>query len=536
MSSQSMPSAAVTAMFFATPSSSPSPSPIPSEAEITFYYSGISPSPPRRGLIYRTSASARPFVLPRGPEAQRRLKYAVGVHGHAQLNAVWNEKEGVGWKVRDALEDARVGWTSIDLVRFLLQDPEYDGNEDEDREEPLRVVLWIGIRPGSLSASSASLVASAILGILRKARVDDVEVEFRESLFRRGIRGPLTTAFGVGIAPVDKPDRERTIGLYFEDADRLMGLTCRHVLDTTSVEGVSVQLLGTAAFDRLLESIRLSIKGHRINVEICQRTINRTRRTLHSCDEDDVADAKRQLKKAQERMEESNEDIDALEIFYASVEKDWASAENRVIETVFHTPPIAYSHSFMRDWAAIEINASKFGNAFKGAFIALGTKFSSVDLILKLGPNFTYPPNGLLPLHGILSFPGPSFEQDERLIVLKNGYTTGLTFGCACNLVSLVRDPDTGTTSTVCAVFNGPRHLNNPGSDRTGKGDCPAFAAPGDSGSAVVDAQGRILGILVGCAASDDKADVSYVLPMEQVWEDVKSVFPNARLSMNIST
>jgi hypothetical protein len=56
----------------------------PTEYETTFYYSGISHSPPK--LVYRTSKV--PFVRPRGPEAYRRLKYLCPIYDH-KLGDKW---------------------------------------------------------------------------------------------------------------------------------------------------------------------------------------------------------------------------------------------------------------------------------------------------------------------------------------------------------------------------------------------------------------------------------------------------------------
>ena len=79
-----------------------------------FYYAGISLTPSK--LVYRTDSGTRPFTMPKGLEAYRRLKRARGVFGQP-LNVVW--KTTVGPKVRDLLNARRIAWTSIDGVRFL---------------------------------------------------------------------------------------------------------------------------------------------------------------------------------------------------------------------------------------------------------------------------------------------------------------------------------------------------------------------------------------------------------------------------------
>jgi hypothetical protein len=68
---------------------------LPLKVEATFYYAGISRSPPK--LVYRTSKD--PFVMPKGPEAYRRLKTSIQ-STTTNLATKW---EDVRPKVRDLL-------------------------------------------------------------------------------------------------------------------------------------------------------------------------------------------------------------------------------------------------------------------------------------------------------------------------------------------------------------------------------------------------------------------------------------------------
>ncbi|KIY68358.1 hypothetical protein CYLTODRAFT_443396 [Cylindrobasidium torrendii FP15055 ss-10] len=435
------------------------PSPYPSEAEREFYYSGISPSPLR--LVYRTSASARPFF----PEVQRRLEYAGGTRVGGGAGGVDVHRSRPTTETRTRTEKNQ-GWFCGSAL----------GPESSPPPPPRS-------SPPTSSASCAKQAWRMWTSSSASPCFDGWEEGGADE--DGAVRSPSTTALGMGIAPVDKPDREGTIGLYFEVGGRLMGLTCRHVLlDDEEEAGKDVQILGTAAFERLLE------------------TISRTKETLHAGDEDDVSDAKKHLKKSYKLLEESNEAIDALEIFYAAVEKDWTSPENRVIGNIHYAPPILRA----------PLDTSKFDKAFKGSFVDLARPQTPIS--------HTHRTVFELPLRRIV----PSSSSSAPFIVLKNGSASGLTFGRSSSLTSFVRDPQTGAAVTLWPVFN---DLPVRGGNR----DCPAFAAPGDSGTAVVDAQGRVLGMLVGSAASDEEnVDVSYVLPMESVWEDVRRVFPDATL------
>jgi hypothetical protein len=73
---------------YASSTSSNSPPCLVSKLEAMFYYSGISPTPPK--LVYRTGSSKMPWSKPTGLESYHKLKQARGVFGH-KLNAVWKD-------------------------------------------------------------------------------------------------------------------------------------------------------------------------------------------------------------------------------------------------------------------------------------------------------------------------------------------------------------------------------------------------------------------------------------------------------------
>ncbi|KAI0032653.1 hypothetical protein K488DRAFT_49424 [Vararia minispora EC-137] len=523
-----------------------------------FYYAGISPTPPR--LVYRTGSDARPFIMPKGLEAYRRLKETRGVFNHP-LNLVWATKAGP--KVRDLLTAERVAWTSIDGIRFLT-------HEDDGTTTLGPVVVWVGVCPGSLTGDDAFIAAGKILDVLSGFDVHDVEVEFRESLYHRSVGpallksvsnvnhivdvcDPLTTALGLPIATAERPDAQGTVAVYFAEggeSTKTLALTCHHVAlkvdadhneDYTLQGGgaprKSVHLLGTRAFNRLLESIRLRIGRHGIMVEILERDIKRSKDKLEGdeeLDEDDVAEAKKELTKAQGQLAEANEAIEALEKFYATVKKDWGSAKNRIIGHIRRSPPVAFNvqpGGFTSDWAVIELDGSRFKN-YKGSFIGLETKIGRDDFTLKMyprddgRPSFKYPAGRLLPIRGMISeelMRAPDMldhDNEPCLIVIKSGNATGVTIGRATGIESFVRDLDTGETSMEWAVYN---YDNKSG----------VFSAPGDSGSLVVDGLGRMGGMLNGGSGKTESSDITYVTPMFQLWKWVKAEFPDAYLCPN---
>lgn len=137
-----------------------------------------------------------------------------------------------------------------------------------------------------------------------------------------------------------------------------------------------------------------------------------------------------------------------------------------------------------------------------------------------------YPGDGLLPVKGFLmehemQHPAELDTYDEPFLpVLKNGNATGLTCGRASGLVSFVRThaaDGAAETSIALAVY--------PYSYKHG-----AFAAPGDSGSIVVDGRGRVVGLLSSGAGKAHEIDVAYLTPYYWLEQRIKEAFPDSSL------
>ncbi|KIO23493.1 hypothetical protein M407DRAFT_27021 [Tulasnella calospora MUT 4182] len=140
--------------------------------------------------------------------------------------------------------------------------------------------------------------------------------------------------------------------------------------------------------------------------------------------------------------------------------------------------------------------------------------------------SFKYPSGGLLQVTGVLSKeeirkPTQLDANGEKCILaIKNGLASGVTVGRASGIESFVRvyGPEGKTwTSREIAVY--------PYSQKDG-----AFSAPGDSGSIVVNWEGRIIGQLNGGAGTTDSTDVTYLTPFHWLLEQIKKAFPDAFL------
>ncbi|KAF8260461.1 hypothetical protein EI94DRAFT_1610857 [Lactarius quietus] len=517
-----------------------------------YYYSGISPTPPK--LVYRTGSLKTPWIKPTGLESYRKLKQVRGVFGH-RINDVW---EDVGPQFRDLLNTQGVAWTSIDVARFIT-----DGDGDEKIRGP--VVLWIGVRPDSLQGEDAFNSGEEILDLLARFQIDDVEVEYRESVYRRSVgpallrsvsnhnttvdvRGPLTPALGLPIAASDRPDAQGTMALYFGeggDSDKVLGLTCHHFLFKTDAQtnddyvfaGASsprknVQLLGTRAFDKLLASIKLRIGRHGIMVELYKEEIKTLEERENGDDEEDVEEAREELEKTRPLLASANRAIEDLERFYKQVKSEWGPPAQRTIGHIRSSPAVAFHvgpKGFTEDWGAFQLDGPKFKDAFKGNYIDLGTEIPSDKFTLKMYPRddgkttFNYPPNRLLPLRDMITeelMRRPDMldhDNEACLFVIKSGNATDVTIGRATGIFSFVRDEETGEESREWAIYNYDSESG-------------VFSKGGDSGSIIVDVLGRIGGLLTGGTGKTETFDVTYATPMWWLWPRIKQHFPNANL------
>lgn len=320
------------------------------------------------------------------------------------------------------------------------------------------------------------------------------------------------------------------MALYFtesRDSDKVLGLTCHHVLIKTdgAINGdyvfagadaphKSVQLLGTCAFDKLLDSITVRISRHRIMVKIYEGQIKRLEVRVGGDDKDNAAEAKKELRKTQGLLDEANEAIEDLEEFYRKIKKGRGAPSQRTIGYIRSSPAIAFNvgpEGFTEDWGAFELDSCTFREAFKGNFINLGTEIPSDHFTLRMYPRndgkatFRYPDDRLLPLHSMITeelMREPDMldhDNEACLLVIKDGNAADVTIGRATGIFSFVCDNDK-LRSPWSAIYN---YDNKSG----------VFSAPGDSGSIIVDGLGCIGGLLTDGTGKTETSDATYATP-----------------------
>lgn len=232
---------------------------LPDELEQRCYYFNIR-GDGRLGpkLIYRTSKDI--FTPPSGPENEIRSIRLLQVGSHAQLG-----KDDLWAAVRDKvsdfqcntfrtlrfspevgelLDERKIPFTSIDLVRFGWDEYDEDGRRIKVTSG---VTIWVGVHECGTTPEDALESSQDILAFLKQHGIDDVEVAFRESE-ARFLAGPplyapvddthhlknvihsVTTALGLPIAGETTPTSQGTMGFYFRIGKDLYGVTARHVL------------------------------------------------------------------------------------------------------------------------------------------------------------------------------------------------------------------------------------------------------------------------------------------------------------------
>ncbi|CAL1705516.1 unnamed protein product, partial [Somion occarium] len=526
--------------------------PAVSTDEATYYYAGISPSPPK--LVFRTSK--QPWVKPTGPEAYRHLKQLRPVYGH-QLNDQWDT---IGPQVLGLLDEQGVRFSSVDIVRF---------RSDTDANVVVSlVVLWIGVLPDSLVGEDAFNSANGLLDLLKSHGIHDVDVEYRESVYRRStgpelyapasdfnptknVIDPLTTSLPLPIANAKTSHLQGTLGFYFAEggeSEDILAATARHVLfprdednseytcTNTSKPRNDVLLMGTKAWDDYLQSVQIEIGNLGITVEIHERHLA-TLRPKAEGSTTSAKMAKEELKETEELLRKIREAINKLEEFYDMTKKEWAKPSQQIIGHIVRSPPISVNtppHGFTKDVAIIKLDKEKFKNV-EGPMNVLdlgpeidGAKFTrTIYPRVDTQPEFEYPGDRLLPLREIipenfLHHPDMlDIDGEPCLLVIKRGLTTKTTIGRATGIFSYIRE----------YFPNGTHHTSMEWAILPYDGDSGAFSKDGDSGSIIVDRLGRFGGLLTGVAGKTPSSDVTYATPFFWLWSLIKDMYPNAHLS-----
>lgn len=326
-----------------------------------------------------------------GPESQRIIREARGVHGHP-MQPTW---PGLGRSVCDLLNDNKVLWTSMDCLAFA--------EAGKKKFSPL--LIWIGVEPKSLAYELANTVAEAITYFINQAGFSGFEIGFRESVVSHSggpkmlsfdplndsvpeFREPFAPTLGLFIAPLKTPYYEGTGALYLRessDSKRVFLLTCSHVarpptshLNTglarkkMSQPREHVIALGSSGYTNALKSMMGAIGDQHRSIKDWEAVLRR----LGEPKEEESANAIKRRNEHLDLVEKAKARILEIDTFHNEILKRWTVPEQRVIGEVVHVDPIAVNvgpHGLTRDWALIELKDDKFDwSMFKGNKVYIG--------------------------------------------------------------------------------------------------------------------------------------------------------------------
>ncbi|KZO91421.1 hypothetical protein CALVIDRAFT_568228 [Calocera viscosa TUFC12733] len=197
-----------------------------------------------------------------------------------------------------------------------------------------------------------------------------------------------------------------------------------------------------------------------------------------------------------------------LETFQADLNQ-WSDPTDRIVGHLLHCPDITLATEnigYTQDFAIIQLDEAKFGDAFQGNIIDLGTELTPHELLAIQG---VIEEDELTPPHGY------DVNGKPCTIVLMRGGKSGLSFGRANTLASYTRKyVGISGVSKELAIL--------PYDKKSGP-----FSAGGDSGSIIVDGASRLAGLLTGGSGTTDMTDITYATPASFLVECIQAFNPN---------
>ncbi|KFZ24987.1 hypothetical protein V502_00513, partial [Pseudogymnoascus sp. VKM F-4520 (FW-2644)] len=428
---------------------------------------------------YRYESHHFRFWFPNGPEIpEYKVMSAIGTH---PILAAYDKH--LRSRVLEVL--APIPWQTVDIVRIGFADNEDNPPvvlvtiKEEDVEENLVQAAVDQIRIIMVENGFLDVHAEAKTGMLYSQltyNVDEVvPLKFKQTPKVGCSIGNACTGAG-------------TLCLYVKIQGEMYGLTCKHVLlpmglttpagpisdhSTVAVDGAMVLQPAVADFDE-----EETILKERI--ACCQSWLD-----------DFIVEEKnakmgltppiRQARRHDvQRNREWLDELKAEKAHFDSFKPFMPFGTVHTVPGSLRNPV----HSCARDWLLFKLFEDRFRE----------------------------PPRNI---GGILQFTGSDDHNKNRAVrVAKHGRSTGWTCGTLNELRSNCRVVLPGKAdliTTEWCVFNVPHAAH--------------FSSKGDSGAAVIDFGGKIVGMVHRCNAKSERyrAEITYVTPMDWIIEDIKA-------------
>ncbi|KZS87133.1 hypothetical protein SISNIDRAFT_322227 [Sistotremastrum niveocremeum HHB9708] len=503
-----------------------------------------------------------------GPLGERLIREPRPVYDHP-IQSTWIS---IGTSICDELESHGILWTSVNAFAYA---------NAGDPKSFCPLIICVGVIPSSLSYDAAIDSAALVKKILAESGFPEIEVAFIESLMTRSsssgsssgsppkllsfhplinnvphLRKPFTPTLGLSIASRTNPFCEGTGAFYFRlpgDDDRIALLTCAHVArppplySNASIAGTNCQRReeivapGFWGFDNAVSAMLSTVGEHLYNIDAWNDAVVRLGEAKEGEDEEVVDKRKEYLDSIKKAVKE----IRRVKALHADITENFTTLDQRVIGFVLRSESIEDSvepYQFPNDWALIELYKDKIDwKTFTGNKVWIGGNISPTQYANTLFPHpqdrksYKYPQDGLLQAFNFLradELNNPHHldaHGNKCILVVKNGLGTGTTIGALNGLESFTYSRSSAGSTSTSNVAPSRKALEFAvlPHDNT-----RTFSEAGDSGSIVLDREGRVVGMVTGASGSleEDEASVSYVTPYWWILEQMEEKFPGIEL------
>ncbi|KAK7685522.1 hypothetical protein QCA50_011388 [Cerrena zonata] len=431
-------------------------------AAITDFYGSGTP------CVYKTGPV---WPVAQGPQSQKIRRAARPIYKHG-IAPIWLD---TAWSIVAELETFQVDWNAVDPLAYA---------NAGQAALIWEFVITIGVKPLSLVYETAVAAAKVVDGILEAAGFPEIQVAFIESVYRRqgklmsfdptyelqgipGLRKPFTPTLGLANAPYKSPYYEGTGGLYLrlntdESDKRTVLLTCAHVAhppplfdnkEYTRKFGSQLRediiLLGGGSFNDSVEDIMKFIGDQSKAIASWETHLRR----IPEPAEGEAVGVTAKRKELTDLIAAAKDKIRAVNELHSHVTKNHTTTASRIFGFVLHCAKIEVgSDGFMYDWALIQIDDDRVEmKDLKGNQVFVGGNKTAIDwenyMFAQLHDrhDFHVPDDLLLHIQDYVreaEFRDPhnyDVHNVKTLLAVKNGRTTGTTFGRVNGLESITR-------------------------------------------------------------------------------------------------
>ncbi|KAG5640814.1 hypothetical protein DXG03_006946 [Asterophora parasitica] len=529
--------------------------------EKAFFLTGIS-SPEHPHLLHRSDVDSRPWTIPEGRHTAIPSKSLHGASHPILNNNHWKHTIAPDVLLLVNAPGSGIKVTSMIPLRFSTASP-----PDGPRVLDEHTTLLISVRRGSMAETTCRDANDAIISIFARHGVDGIAVCWIEGDLERLVGTPsmmkvvgdtdptayirrcMTAVLGASLAPKEQEeqDGQGTLGLYFhvlkdkkgEQVHHVYGITNKHVVsrdihadyEFSGRPGDPKKHIGNCGKRRLqqvMDETRFFIAKKLGEAKLFAEQIATMEAEPTPNDLDEAEEAEEAITRKVQDLERVKKDVGKLEAFLSTLKGSWSDSLQRIIGFLDWAPRIKNnvdSRRYTRDMAVFELEREKFKKNFKGNFMYMAGKFESDEITSIFYPNvadasaFKYPSNHLFKVDGWLTaaqLANPHF-LDERgnpgYVAAKFGQKTDLTFAQYSELEAYTCN-DLEGSSWECAFFNLAGHQN--------------FSAKGDSGAAIVNAEGKLIAFLHSGMPWGLSSHVTFGTPAHFVIDQIKTRYPNA--------